>query len=457
MKLTQILMRKRKMIHRPQSYIRNRLWNNIWYRKQEQPVKNIKILEGLHERNIRVYTVDQLMTPIFPAHKKESFDPPILLKEQPRDNTHPLWKEEPAYSYTDRSWQPKDEQFQFAQAVTNTVGVSSLPTEILNKYNQTQVSSNLENRFETIIKSCYVGDATQRLLPRDFRVPYIGWHPVESKMTPRRQYDFEAFSWGRNMPREYGIPNKRKLANLTRAIFKELCRNNMTSVSDCNFIEDSLIRQFTRRPDGKLLRFFLPIPFLVVGKQSLGELSCNIKQEDRCIPDVSPLNPVAALFKQHIYEPTNNFPILDTKFSHPYIRTVVCHNTMPIAPKFFVNEERAKSLMYTYATALGQARLLYGEDFNEDLPVPITMNSIVTNGQKYLIGSFQLNSMRLNSTKPNLFSYLDEELELFEFCGYEDAKVAFRGLNTETIRWLGAVMTEPQQSSATLEEQLSAS
>ena len=29
----------------------------------------------------------------------------------------------------------------------------------------------------------------QKLLPRDFRVPYIGWHPVEDKMTPRNLYD----------------------------------------------------------------------------------------------------------------------------------------------------------------------------------------------------------------------------------------------------------------------------
>ena len=35
----------------------------------------------------------------------------------------------------------------------------------------------------------YAGDAVQKLLPRDFRVPYIGWHPVEDKMTPRNLYD----------------------------------------------------------------------------------------------------------------------------------------------------------------------------------------------------------------------------------------------------------------------------
>ena len=36
-----------------------------------------------------------------------------------------------------------------------------------------------------MLKDVYIGDAVQRKLPRNFAVPYIGWHPVEDKMRPR--------------------------------------------------------------------------------------------------------------------------------------------------------------------------------------------------------------------------------------------------------------------------------
>jgi len=437
-----VLMRKRKMIHKPQSYVRNMMWNNIWYRQQETPVKNHNILESLKERNIPVYSVDEVITPIIPFPEQHNLEPRTRMEEQKRDETHPLWKDEPIYNYHERTWQPRDQELQFAQAVTNTLAIGSLPQSILDKYNTTKISPASEQRLETLIKSCYIGDATQEKLPRNYEVPYIGWHPVESTMAPRNQYNYEHRSWGWKTAREYGIPNKRKLANLTRGIFKELCKNNNTSLDSQHFLENSLVKQFIRRPDGKLLRFFLRIPFMVTGRKRLENNSIQ-QAQDVSLPNVHPLDSTAGLKQENIYQLENNFPILSTQFSQPYVHTVVRHNEDHIAPKFLTGPERAKSLMYAYTVALGQARLLYGDEFNEDLTVPITINSISTNGRKYLISSFQLNSTKLDSAKPNFFSFHDEELELFEYCGYEKSKVVFRGYNPDTIRWLATVMTEP--------------
>ena len=92
---------------------------------------------------------------------------------------------------------------------------------------------------------------------------------MESTMVPRKQYDTEAFSWGRNMPREYGIPIPRKLTNLTRGLFKEICLNKSRSFSDNHFLERNEIRQFIRTPSGKLLRFYLSVPFISTGSSPL--------------------------------------------------------------------------------------------------------------------------------------------------------------------------------------------
>ena len=45
--------------------------------------------------------------------------------------------------------------------------------------------------------------------PLRIMVPYIGWHPVNSKMSSKVPYEV-THSYQRNMRREYGIPTKRR-------------------------------------------------------------------------------------------------------------------------------------------------------------------------------------------------------------------------------------------------------
>ncbi|XP_023338810.1 uncharacterized protein LOC111709391 [Eurytemora carolleeae] len=96
MRITQVLLRKRKMITKPQSYVRNWQWNNSWYLQQERPVKNYKIKEALLERSIPVYTADELISPFLPMadnlpSNEEMFDD-TRKKELKRNEDHPYWK-----------------------------------------------------------------------------------------------------------------------------------------------------------------------------------------------------------------------------------------------------------------------------------------------------------------------------------------------------------------------------
>lgn len=439
MKLTQVLMRKRKMIKKPQSFVDNMLWNNSWYRGQERPVRSTGMKERLADLNKPVYQIDELISPIIPLSERETFTLDTRKLEQKRDESHPLWKEEVAYTYNDSSWQAKDNELIFAQANTNTVTAQTLPENIVNKYNNTKVTEDTEWRLERLLVSCYVGDAWQVKLPRNFKVPYIGWHPVESRMKPRNLYDHEAFSWGWKLPREYGIPNWRKLGNLTRGLFREICKNKQISLAEHRLLEESTVRQFVRRPDGKLVRINVKPGFFVTGSKPLKE-NTQPSTGVNPIQDVSPLDPVTGLYQEHIYDLVNHHPIKSMQNSHPYIHTVVRLNKDHINPMFREDKEKARSLMYGYAVALGQARLLYGSDVSGDLKNPVTVNSITTDGRRYVLSSFQLNSMDLSSAKPNLFSYHHQPLDLFEFCGYKNAKVSLEGVNLDTFRWLEAVM-----------------
>ena len=49
--------------------------------------------------------------------------------------------------------------------------------------------------------------------------------------------------------------------------------------------------------------------------------------------------------------------------------------------------------MFAFAAAVGQARLLYGSSVEGQLPKPVVVNSVSTNGVWWEMGSFQLNTL----------------------------------------------------------------
>merc|ERR1719232_1372716 len=106
----------------------------------------------------------------------------------------------------------------FAAAITNTAVVSRMP----DRYNQ------------------YLSDFTL---------------PVEAKMRPRNLYDHTKYTWGRSMPREYGVKNDRKLKNLSRSLFMESVKISGSGTQLLPSVEKEAHRQFIVRPDGKLVRF----------------------------------------------------------------------------------------------------------------------------------------------------------------------------------------------------------
>ena len=121
---------------------------------------------------------------------------------------------------------------------------------------------------------------------------------------------------------------------------------------------------------------FVCFPFL----QQLRKTSTILQEETREVPDVAPLNPVAGLFTTNIYERINNHPITSLNHTHRHITTVVDLYTNNIAPRFKADTQLAKALFAGFTAAVGQARLQYGESVAGDLPEPITINCVSTNG-----------------------------------------------------------------------------
>ena len=85
-----------------------------------------------------------------------------------------------------------------------------LPDKLYSSVNK-KICPNQDDLLMEIIKDTQIFDATQKKIERSPRVPYIGWHPVEDRMTQRMPYDVTTMSWGRKLRREYGIPSSRKM------------------------------------------------------------------------------------------------------------------------------------------------------------------------------------------------------------------------------------------------------
>ena len=76
-----------------------------------------------------------------------------------------------------------------------------------------------------------------------------------------------------------------------------------------------------------------------------------------------------------------------------------------------------------------QARLKYGPNFIGELPEPIAIHFVNTNGSKFHFSVFQLNTLDLNSDIKNIFWHQPQMEKLFDTCEYVNAVPTIEGYN----------------------------
>ncbi len=89
-----------------------------------------------------------------------------------------------------------------------------------------------------------------------------------------------------------------------------------------------------------------------------------------------------------------------------------------------------------FGAALGQARQQYGPDVSGRLPKPITINFVNTNGVKFHLCAFQLNTLDLDckaSNVKNIFWHEAELQPLFDACDYVLARPTIKSYNPEVV------------------------
>ena len=78
--------------------------------------------------------------------------------------------------------------------------------------------------------------------------------------------------------------------------------------------------------------------------------------KDAVVPCTAPLEPLVGFKPQNVYQIINNHPVTSQQNSHPFVHTVVHHDTDFIARPYSDDKALAKCLLYAYASALGQVK-----------------------------------------------------------------------------------------------------
>ncbi|XP_040568328.1 large ribosomal subunit protein mL37 [Lepeophtheirus salmonis] len=445
MRLTRVLFRRKLPVRRNHPIN----FNNAWQEGRTLPLTDTDDRKVLTSMGIPVVSPqDVIQSSYVMPYEVPEYDPPksIIRENLPKDESHPLWKDRPVHTFGDRTYFPVNHQLDLAKNLTKTVELDvGLPSRLIQSIEKTSLSEEALASVEDMIKETQMFDAIQKKLPFNYKVPFIGWHPVNDRMSSKTPYPV-TMSWQYKEARKYGIPLPRSTLNLTRGLFRlldQFCPEAKDILHRVNH-EKQILRQYFNRL-GSYTRVSVHLPFSVWSPHLIkpyADTNTTKSSISLKLPDIHPMEPQVGLWPINVYREENNLPIMDGSLLRAH--TLVNNYTNPVPDLANEDQFAANSLMLSFASALGQARLLYGSQFSDVLPEPITVHFINTDGKKFHISAFQLNTLELstNDGVKNIFWHEKEMSSLYDVCEYVQGRPMFEGLNSSLFKKLLAMYAE---------------
>ena len=224
--------------------------------------------------------------------------------------------------------------------------------------------------------------------------------------------------------------------------------SDMPSLLGRMHLEQTVIRQFVERKND-LLRFYVPIQHVITDLKPLPAYADAQKVKDTesiPLPDIYPLEPMSYMFPTHVYNDETNFPVQPLAIGQQLqnVHSGIEHNNNMI--KVFRKQDGydARSLVLGFLTALGQAKLVYGPDVQGELPVPVTVNFISTDSQKFHFSAYQLNTLDFSSEEgiKNIY-WCDKNMDnLYQTCAYVKGVPVLEGYNPSVFKKFAALYLE---------------
>ncbi|KAK0177758.1 hypothetical protein PV328_001773 [Microctonus aethiopoides] len=343
----------------------------------------------------------------------ELFSGCVVRRPLSKDEDHPDWKKRPCMRHNnyDLLVQGVDQ----AQLLTKTLIVkNTLPDEVENLVEDT--TEELDNLLTKIIYSSSIFDAQQVKLPK--------------KKDPLRP------AW--IFARDYGINDVRKSYHLAQKMI-QVCESlcGLELAQERQIIHNGLV-QLSLEKENELLIFNSTMDMLMMSTKGLKPMESDKDISHATFPDIYPLSPVISLHSDHFYQVVDSFPVSkESPFANSHTLFVIhdCEKVknfteLPVTE----NQLLARSLTKSFIAAAACAKQKFGNDV-KDLPEPITIQCVQTNGRTFHLSVFQLNTLNIDGIdgKCNLWWSMPQ-LNLYEKAEYENSKPIVTNYNPEVFK-----------------------
>ncbi|XP_014210281.1 39S ribosomal protein L37, mitochondrial isoform X2 [Copidosoma floridanum] len=340
-----------------------------------------------------------------------------LLEKRPptRDKNHPDWHDRPCLTYKDNDLLTLG--LPQAQDITKTVVFENQLPEAVESLIE-DIPEEYHNLAQKTIKTSVIFDAHQELLPK-----------VKDPNRP-------AF----NFPRLMGITDVRKISNLSKKLI-QLCECiNGPEVSETRSMLDNVLLSFPFEREFDLHQFVLTMDMMLMCEKPLTP-SGHFNEEvinSMEIPNLHPLHCSIGLDEENIYK-LNNFHPLVSGYHKSHIHTIIAYyDPSKVKHKSELSSTESqtlgRALLKAFTAAASSARQRFGLDVKE-LPEPITVQCIHSDGKWFYFSVYQLNTLDIEG-KNGIKNYywMLPKLDLYKVGGYVRGTPVLEGYNPEVLK-----------------------
>ncbi|XP_053613684.1 large ribosomal subunit protein mL37 [Plodia interpunctella] len=336
----------------------------------------------------------------------------------PLDETHPEYKDRPCYTL--KSNNLLLEGLSQAQILTKTVVAENRLPSRIEELAEVSAPKAVHENVKKAILSANIFDCEQKKLPK-------------IKDPERPAYNF---------PRILGITDKRRNQILTNRLVQIVERCNDTESTLSRLVLNDIQSHTVFDKEDDLIQFQDISNILVTSNKPISyETESDIAFVE--IPDLYPIKHTITLPKEHFYDEYSKYPIQPSvSMRHPHTTWLHINSTevgniyeTPPTP----TQIYGRALTHAFTVAAAYAKQLYGEEI-KDLPVPIYVNCIQTNGQKFHFGVFELKTLNLDGTEgtKNVW-YCKNDMKMYDSSRYFSGLPVLENYNPKVYGYINAL------------------
>ncbi|KAM3956560.1 mitochondrial ribosomal protein L37 [Aphomia sociella] len=340
------------------------------------------------------------------------YEPPL-----PLDENHPNYKERPCYTL--KNTNVLLEGIAQAQVLTKTIIAENKLPQRIEELAEIVPPKTVHDNVKKAILSANVFDCEQTKLPK-----------IKDPVRPAY-----------NFPRILGISDTRRNQIITNKILQLVERSSDTEATLSKYVMNDVECRTVFDKEDDLIQFQEVSNILVSSNKPLNhDTEKDIPFVE--IPDLYPIKHTITMPTEHFYNETSKYPIRPSvSVKHPHTTWLHFNSTevsniyeTPITEPQILG----RSLTHAFTIAAAYAKQLYGEDV-KDLPEPLYINCIQTDGQKYHFGILQLNTLNVDGKDgtTNVW-YCKNNMKLYDSSRYFSGIPVLENYNPKVYGYINA-------------------